>query len=231
MLSLTPRGARAELFVLRRGSVVVTEGELARRTLVARLSRLAVIEEVNAVFDGGVGVYPPGAQHLVGLAAWARQHLEQQLDGSLAERMIRELAGIRLALRGELAPEAVDEADRRIIAVMAQPRRLDQIWPLARTPRFRMLAFLYFLRGVDALELEGIVAERSAPTRTLDPRRSAARKTLGVAETADLETIKRAYRRLARSIHPDLQPTANLEQRRGLERRFAEITAAYQAAI
>jgi DnaJ-domain-containing protein 1 len=250
MLSLTPSGNRAELFVLRRGHVVVPPGELARRTLIARLARLAAIasigspdarsnaercgesiNQVTAVFEGGVAAYPPGAQHLVSLAAWARQHLEQQLDGTLAERLIRELAGIRLSLRSELAPEPVDEADRRIIAVMGQPRRLDQIWPLARTPRFRMLAFLYFLRGVDALELEGIVAERSAPTRTIDPRRSAALRTLGVSETADLETIKRAYRRLARAIHPDLQPLADVEQRRGLERRFAEITAAYQAAL
>ncbi len=231
VLSLTPTGNRAELFVLRRGHVVVPPGELARRTLIARLARLAAIDQVSAVFEGGVTAYPPGAQHLVSLAAWARQHLEQQLDGTLAERLIRELAGIRLSLRSELAPEPVDEADRRIIAVMNQPRRLDQIWPLARTPRFRMLAFLYFLRGVDALELEGIVAERSAPTRAIDPRRSAARRTLGVSETADLETIKRAYRRLARAIHPDLQPLADVEQRRGLERRFAEITAAYQAAL
>ena len=51
----------------------------------------------------------------------------------------------------------------------------------------------------------------------------------GVAEDADLEQIKRAYRRLARSLHPDLQPEAEGDRRRTLEVRFAEVTAAYEA--
>ena len=114
---------------------------------------------------------------------------------------------------------------------MAHPRRLDQIWPLARTPRFRLIAFLHFLRGVGALDVEGIAAERSAPVRSLDHRRLAALRLLGLAEDADLDTVKRAYRRLARSIHPDLQPEAIGDSRRLLERRFAEITAAYQALV
>src|SRR6185295_18873387 len=102
----------------------------------------------------GVTAYPPGATHQVSLAGWARTYLEQQLDGSLAERLVQQLAGIRLSIRAELAPTPADEADRRMIAAMAQPRRLDQIWPLARTPRFRMLAFLHLLRSVGALDVE-----------------------------------------------------------------------------
>ncbi len=235
---------RAELFVLRRGAVVLPEGELAKRTLIARLARLVAEGELGCVFEGGAASAPPGAQHLLGLAGWARAHLEQQLDGSLAESLVRELAGIRLSIRSELAPAPDDEADKRMIAAMAQPRRLDQIWPLARTPRFRLLAFLHFLRGVDILEVEGIVAEQSAPIRAvggrggsaaegprggIDHRRAAALRMLGVPDDADLDTVKRAYRRLARAIHPDLQPEANGERRRILERRFVEITAAYQA--
>jgi len=134
-----------------------------------------------------------------------------------------------LSIRSELAPAPDDEADKRMIAAMVQPRRLDQIWPLARTPRFRLLAFLHFLRSVDVLEVEGIVAEQSAPIRAIDHRRAAALRMLGVADDADLDTVKRAYRRLARAIHPDLQPEAIGERRRILERRFVEITAAYQA--
>jgi DnaJ-domain-containing protein 1 len=228
--------SRGEVFVLRRGAVVIADGELAKRTLLARLGRLVALERCEAVFEGGVAAYPPGAQHMVALAAWARTHLEAQLDNSLAERLVRELAGIRLAVREELAPDAnaCDEADRRILAAMAQPRRLDQIWPLARTPRFRMLAFLWFLRAIDALVVEGVVAERSAPNavpRPIDAARSAAARTLGLAEDADLEQIKRAYRRLARSLHPDLQPDVEGERRRTLEVRFAEVTAAYEALI
>lgn len=233
----SPNTARGEMFVLRRGALVVpaghlgADGELARKAALARLVRLVAIEELVAVFEGGVTAYPPGATNQISLMGWTRQHLEAQLDGALADVLVRELAGVRLSLRTELAPEPVDDADRRMLAAMGQPRRLDQIWPLARTPRFRLLAFLHFLRSVDALEGIGVVAERSAPHRIVDVRLAAARKLLGVDDSADVETVKRAYRRLARSLHPDLQPHADELHRRSLERRFAEVTAAYEALI
>jgi DnaJ-domain-containing protein 1 len=229
LLALMPAGARADVIALRRGGAVVTDGELAKKAMVARLARLASHDALAVVFEGGVAQYPPGAPHHVELADGARAHLEAQLDGSVAETVVRELAGIRLSLRAELAPLPLDEADKRMLAAMAQPRRLDQIWPLARTPRFRLLAFLYFLRGVDALEVEGVGAERSAPVRSVDPARAAALRLLGVAAGADADTVKRAYRRLARALHPDLQPDADALRRRALERRFAEVTAAYDA--
>jgi DnaJ-domain-containing protein 1 len=238
VLTMTPSGSpRGEVFVLRRGAMMIGEGELARRTLVARLARFVALDRMTVVFEGGVTAYPPGAQNQLPLATWARAHLEQQLDSSLAEMMVRELAGMRISLRTDLAPDLAtcDEADRRMLSAMMQPRRLDQIWPLARTPRFRLLAFLHFLRGVDAIEVEGIAAERSAPVhkevRRIDPRLDEARRLLGVAIDADVDTVKRAYRRLARSLHPDLQPDADLERRRVLERRFAEVTAAYESLM
>ena len=244
VLTIRPRSgsaARPEVFVLRRGAVLSGEdrarsspAELAGRLLGARLARLAALDDLTLVFEGGItGVTPPGASPGLALAAWAREHLEQQLDGSLAEVLVRQLAGVRLVLRPELAPEPVDEADRRMLAAMAQPRCLDQIWPLARTPRFRLLAFLHFLRAVDALEGAGVAAERGAPARahSADPRRRAALRTLGIEAAAEPEDVKRAYRRLARALHPDLQPDADAERRRALERRFAEVTAAYEALL
>jgi DnaJ-domain-containing protein 1 len=231
VLTLTARAARAEVFVLRRGHVMVAEGDVAKKALVARFARLAAVDEIVVVFEGGVTAYPPGATNQISLTAWTRAHLEGQLDGMLAEVMVRELAGVRLSLRTELAPTAIDEADRRMLAAMAIPRRLDQIWPLARTPRFRLLAFLHFLRGVDALEGLGVVAERSAPHRIVDRRRQAALEMLGIEEGSDLETVKRAYRRMARTLHPDLQPEADALRKRTLERRFAEVTAAYEALL
>ena len=212
---------------------MLADGDAARRTLAGRLARLVALDRVDVLFEGGVTAYPPGAQHQLPLATWARTHLEQQLDGTLADLVLRELAGIRLSVRTELAPEpaSCDEADRRMLLALAQPRRLDQIWSLARTPRFRLLAFIHFLRGVDALDVEGVVAERSARTRAIDPRRETARRLLGVGDEADLESIKRAYRRLARELHPDLRPEVGVDERRTLERRFAEITAAYEALI
>ncbi len=228
VLTVTPRAERGEVFVLRRGAVMVGDGELARKTAIARLARLCSVDAMDVAFEGGVTAYPPGASNQVALTGWARHHLEQQLDGSLAEAIVHELAGVRLSLRPELAPEPADEADRRMLAAMALPRRLDQIWPLARTPRFRLLAFLHFLRSVGALEAVGVVAERSAPYRMVEPRRQAAMRMLGVDDDADADAVKRAYRRLARALHPDLQPDADALRRRTLERRFAEVTAAYE---
>jgi DnaJ-domain-containing protein 1 len=231
VLTLTASAARGEMFVLRRGQVMVGEGDVAKKALIGRLVRLASVDELVAVFEGGVTAYPPGATNAISLTAWTRGHLESQLDSSLADVMVRELAGIRLSIKLDLAPIAVDEADRRMLAAMTIPRRLDQIWPLARTPRFRLLAFLHFLRSVDALDGIGVVAERSGPHRVIDRRRQAAAELLGIEEGADHETVKRAYRRLARSLHPDLQPDADALRRKSLERRFAEVTAAYEVLI
>jgi len=231
-LTFTQIGShRKELFALRRGALIAGDGELAKRTLIGRLARLVALDAVEVVFDGGVAAYPPGACNQLPLATWARTHLESQLDGALADQLLRELAGARLSIRIELAPEpsTCDEADRRMLAALAQPRRLDQIWSLARTPRFRMLSFIHFLRAVDALEIVGVVVDRSAPVR--DPRRDAARRLLGLDDFADIDAIKRAYRKLARELHPDLQPAVDHDERRRLERRFAEVTAAYEALL
>lgn len=47
-------------------------------------------------------------------------------------------------------------------------------------------------------------------------------QVLGVSRTADDDDIKRAYRKLARELHPDTNPD------KGAEERFKEVTAAYE---
>jgi DnaJ-domain-containing protein 1 len=237
VLTISVRAAtRPEVFALRHGCAIHGDGELARRAIAARLARLAQ-DAVSLLFESGVtSVLPPGATHAAPLAGWARSHLEHQLDGALAEVLVRQLGDARLSLRPELAPEPTDESDRRMLAAMAQPRRLDQIWPLARTPRYRLLAFLHFLRAVDALEITGAATDHTAPrppapARGPESRRLAALRMLGVDATAEPDDVKRAYRRLARSLHPDLQPDADADRRRTLERRFAELTEAYEALL
>lgn len=226
-----PRGA-ADILVLRRGQLVAAEqepGEGSRRTA-QRLERLAALEGARAHFEGGIAAYPPGgALRQYSLAAWARSHLEGQLDASQAHAMVQELAGARLSLRQELAPELgwCDETDRRILAAMAVPRRLDQIWPLARTARFRLLSFLYFLRAVGAVIPLGV----SAPVRLPSSVDGDAYRLLGVPAGADRETVKRAYRRLARALHPDLNAELSEERRRQLERKLAAVNTAYRRLV
>jgi hypothetical protein len=56
-------------------------------------------------------------------------------------------------------------------------------------------------------------------------------RVLGVSPGTEQAEIKRAYRRLARTVHPDLHPRATDEQRSALQARFVEITAAYRALV
>ncbi len=56
-------------------------------------------------------------------------------------------------------------------------------------------------------------------------------RLLGVSPGTDAAEIKRAYRRLARTVHPDLHPEATEEERRSLQVRFSELTEAYRTLV
>ena len=57
---------------------------------------------------------------------------------------------------------------------------------------------------------------------------ASAHAQLELAEGANAEEIKSAYRRLARALHPDVHPNASADELRELERRFAAVSAAYR---
>ena len=227
--AVRPAREAGSVLVLRRGHLMAADPDStgsSRRTAL-RLERLAGLDGARFYFDGGVAAYPPGALlRQYNLAVWARSHLEAQFDAGCAQAMVRELAGTRLSLRPELAPDLAwcDEADRRILAAMAVPRRLDQIWPLARTARFRLLSFLFFLRAVGAVTLGGV----AAPARGAEED---AYRLLGVPAGSDRETLKRAYRRLARALHPDMHAGSSEERRRQLERKLADVNCAYRRLV
>ena len=52
-----------------------------------------------------------------------------------------------------------------------------------------------------------------------------------MAAGADRETVKRAYRRLARALHPDLHTGTTDERRRQLERKLADVNCAYRRLV
>src|SRR5262249_5740434 len=121
VLTLARAGAdaRPDVLALRRGAAVCSSGEPGKRALMTRLERAAAELAIVARLEDGVTAYPPGAPNQVPLAGWARAHLEAQLDGRLADALLRDLAGARLVIRPELAPAPADEADRRMLAALA----------------------------------------------------------------------------------------------------------------
>ena len=54
---------------------------------------------------------------------------------------------------------------------------------------------------------------------------------LELGEGAHADEVKRAYRRLARALHPDVHPGASPDELRELERRFAAVSAAYRRLV
>jgi hypothetical protein len=53
-------------------------------------------------------------------------------------------------------------------------------------------------------------------------------QVLGLQPGAAADDIRRAYRQLARRLHPDLHPDATDEERRSLSVRFAQVSEAYR---
>ena len=58
-----------------------------------------------------------------------------------------------------------------------------------------------------------------------------AAEVLGVPQDAPLSDVHRAYRRLARELHPDLQPQATDPERSAAAERFAEVVRARQLLV
>ena len=68
-----------------------------------------------------------------------------------------------------------------------------------------------------------------AAPRAVPGTRSHAYELLGLRPDADRSAVQQAFRRLARSLHPDRHPHASSEERARLLTRFAELSAAYHS--
>jgi hypothetical protein len=109
----------------------------------------------------------------------------------------------------------VDE--RPLLAFLGRPRSLVEIDEAELCPRGRADRLLTFLYTVGALKFH---AHSASPWALLE-----------LQEGASPVAIKRAYKRLARELHPDRHPTASADDVRDLERRFAEVSAAYRRLL
>jgi DnaJ-domain-containing protein 1 len=76
---------------------------------------------------------------------------------------------------------------------------------------------------------------RSAPQnrgpRPAQETRLRAYRALGLSPNADADAVRRAFRRLAASVHPDRFPRASAAEKSHLLSRFAEISAAYHTLV
>ncbi|MGE3674531.1 MAG: DUF4388 domain-containing protein [Polyangiaceae bacterium] len=74
-------------------------------------------------------------------------------------------------------------------------------------------------------------ANQAGVKQRKDPVRVQALVTLGLAEGADRAAVQRAFRKLAREVHPDRHPDADADKREQLLRTFVKLSAAYHALV
>jgi len=167
---------------------------------------------------------------------------EQAADEDVLRRsLLRAMTSRRLhgeVLVGDfhLAPSVVGRALRRqVLARLAAIEQLTDARVMfrvaVRPPRQALYEFPLqpkeFLHG----RRRARASASPLPPAVERPEHAGAWRVLGLAPGAEASEIKRAYRRLARSVHPDLHPDATSEERRELETRFAQITEAYRALV
>jgi DnaJ-domain-containing protein 1 len=131
----------------------------------------------------------------------------------------RTASGARLQLVSQPHTSCIGLDERPLVAMLATARTLEELERMNVTPPARVARLCAFLEAVGALSVE---SELSL---------AAAYALLEVGQGADADEVKRAYRRLARALHPDVHPNASPEELRELEHRFAEVSAAYRRLV
>jgi hypothetical protein len=210
------------------GAVVTSELDALGRQIDEKLTRAASVAGASSSFRRGP-ICADGRR--VSLAAWARRLCERQLGADEARAFADDLGDRRVSLRRDAVPDRdiLDVTDVALVGALARPSTITELSVRARVPMFRVLAFVQFLSTVDAL---AIGEDREAPSAPVLPSpRDVASQVLGVPRGASGDLIKSAFRKLARALHPDLHPNACAAERRELERRLAQVNAAYGELI
>jgi DnaJ-domain-containing protein 1 len=147
----------------------------------------------------------------------------------------RRLHGEVLVDEFHLAPSVVGAALRR--QLLARLTALDQLADARISFRVAVRAPRGALHQAPLDAREFLHGRRRARARTPAPppvhalRDATPWRILGLPPGSEPAEIKRAYRRLARTVHPDLHPGITDDERRVLEARFHELTEAYRTLV
>ncbi|MGZ3406758.1 MAG: J domain-containing protein [Polyangia bacterium] len=185
-----------------------SSGEEQLRVLLKR-------DDVDWRFDDKLPLLKRGAVPPFHPAAVVRNALAADGDAFRA----RAANGARLQLVTQPHPSCIGLDERALVAMLASPRTLEELERAQLTAPARVARLCAFLEAVGALSVESELSLASAYA------------LLEIGDGASAEEVKRAYRRLARALHPDVHPNASPEELRELERRFAAVSAAYRRLV
>ena len=185
-----------------------SSGEEQLRVLLKR-------DDVDWRFDEKLPLLKRGAVPPFHPAAVIRNALAA--DGDAFRARVRGSA--RLQLVSQPHASCIGQDERALVALLASPRTLEELDRALVTPPPRVARLCAFLEAVGALSVESELSLASAYA------------LLELGDGAGAEEIKRAYRRLARALHPDVHPNASVDELRELERRFAAVSAAYRRLV
>jgi hypothetical protein len=175
------------------------------------------------------GASPPLAELLKTAGALDDVTLRRALLRALASKR---LVGEVLASDFHVAPDVIDGAIREQLALRL--RALETIEDARIGFRACIRQPKEALRDNPLQASEFLRGRRRARDRgatTPNPPESSAYVLLGVERDADAAEIRRAFRRIARQLHPDAHPHASDVERRALALKFAQVAAAYQALV
>ena len=194
-------------------SVAGENRDTGDETLRRLLERLP--DDATARFDPGS---PPRTARPVPAfhpAPALRARLEGALPVDVGPRLGHRLAGARLRLLIPPHGSCLADDEAPLAALLSAPRSLDELLASGAAAPERVAAFLAFAEAAGILAVE-------------DPSLQAAYSALGLPAGAPPEEVRRAYRELAREIHPDRHPRASDPERQALAERFREATLAYR---
>lgn len=220
---------------------------LGRETGVARLHDEAVHVDGGSVGaraaretllrwpdEGGRVHFERGASAPIGmpvaLVGWVRRTLAARTTDVDVLRIERTF--VRSALdRSRVRRADLDASDLAILDALAVAPALREVAHRARAPRHAVASFVTFLRTIGALDAAPDLPsspDESPPPAVVVDRRAHALLSLGLDRDAPSSSVRAAFRKLARLLHPDMHPLADEPARRALARRFAEVRAAYE---